>query len=519
MDIRARYGVIWVVVLIMGLSILYGCSSNPMIDENSSSLENGSSDHIQNDSVENDNMVKYTEVPLLDNEDFSYSNPADINNIGDPFILEARGKYYCFPTSAPNGFKVWSSEDLIEWEDEGLAYKRTGSSWSGDSYWAPEVVEYENKFYMFYTARTLNNPTLRIGLAISDNPEGPYIDYEDKPFYDPGYAVIDASVFIDDDGRKYMYYSIDCSENIIDGVHESHIAVIELADDLMSTVGEPVVISKPDQPWEQISGPEWLWNEGPIILKRNDKYYMFYSANGFADKAYSVGYSVSDNPMGPFEKHHQPLLWHTEPDKETGIPAISGPGHNSLALSPDKKEIFIVYHTHTKPDRPSGDRQVAMDRIGFREDGTLYANGPTLAPQPLPSGTRSYSLIKPDRIKSSDKNENILFDGEAGMSQDLEETWHVDDNGWVEMEWDKPQNISTIALYPGKDMADIGQVFDIIIDDQYIISQVELRPDDSTPGYCALLNFEPIEASRLKIIFHEDKEVSLSEIMLLSKDG
>lgn len=53
--------------------------------------------------------------------------------------------------------------------------------------------------------------------------------------------------------------------------------------------------------------------------------------------------------------------------------------------SPDGSKLFIVYHIHTDPQNPSGDRQVCIDRMGFREDGSLYVAGPTHTLQPIPS--------------------------------------------------------------------------------------------------------------------------------------
>jgi hypothetical protein len=57
-----------------------------------------------------------------------------------------------------------------------------------------------------------------------------------------------------------------------------------------------------------------------------------------------------------------------------------------VTASPDGTELFIVYHIQTNPERPSADRQVCIDRMGFREDGSLYVSGPTDTPQDLPSG-------------------------------------------------------------------------------------------------------------------------------------
>ncbi len=301
-----------------------------------------------------------------------YQNPLPIKNIGDPFVLRAPdGSYYCYATSAPDGFKAWKSVDLIHWEEVGYVYRRAEDSWGESDFWAPEVVYYREKFYMHYTARWGKNQSLRIGVAIADSPEGPFKDV---------YAAIDGHVFFDDDGRKYFYYSRDCSENIVDGRHESHLYVVELNDDLISFKSEPILIAKPEQDWELRSGAEWRWNEGPFVLKHRGVYYLMYSANFYASREYAVGYATSSHPMGPFVKAaNNPILAAT-------VPEISGPGHNSVTVSPDGRELWVVYHIHTDPQHPSGDRQVCMDRLMFCEDGTLMVHGPTHTPQEAPSG-------------------------------------------------------------------------------------------------------------------------------------
>jgi hypothetical protein len=47
-----------------------------------------------------------------------------IKNMGDPFVLRVPdGKYYCFATSARDGFKAWTSDDLVNWHDIGYVYR------------------------------------------------------------------------------------------------------------------------------------------------------------------------------------------------------------------------------------------------------------------------------------------------------------------------------------------------------------------------------------------------------------
>ena len=60
----------------------------------------------------------------------------------------------------------------------------------------------------------------------------------------------------------------------------------------------------------------------------------------------------------------------------------------SIVRTPDGRELFIVYHTHADPKRPSADRVVNIDRLEFTVDGRLRVKGPTRSPQPLPSGSQ-----------------------------------------------------------------------------------------------------------------------------------
>lgn len=310
----------------------------------------------------------------------TYQNPLPIQNIGDPFVLRtADGQYYCYATSAPDGFKAWHSPDLVNWREIGYVYRRRPDSWGFADFWAPEVVFHHGKYIMHYSARWQKNESLRIGAAIADSPAGPFLDIQNHPMFDFGYAAIDGHVFVDDDGRAYFYYSRDCSEHIVEGRHESHLYAGELADDLLSFKGNPAPVAWPEQAWELRSGEQWRWNEGPFMLKHNGLYYLMYSANFYASRDYAVGYAVANSATGPFVKAaHNPVLVSPSPE-------ISGPGHNSVTLAPDGKTLVIVYHIHTDPARPSGDRQVCIDRMGFREDGALFVDGPTNTRQILPS--------------------------------------------------------------------------------------------------------------------------------------
>ena len=302
-----------------------------------------------------------------------YKNPVgDMTNIGDPFVLKDDDQYYLYATSAPkSGFKVWKSDNLVDWTEVGLAYNHgtQADPWATGDFWAPEVVRYEDKYVMTFSARNRQG-SLRISIATADQPEGPFIDQNTDLIPEKG-SYIDAHILIDDDGIPYLYYVKDNYENVVAGKHVSHIYVRRMTDDLVGVSSEePILLLKPDQAWES-PHDAYQWNEGPFVLKQNGTYYLMYSANYFASHDYAIGYAFSDSPTGPFKKSDSnPVL-----AKNLAI-GISGPGHNSVIKGFDNKTLYIVYHIHTNPKHPSGDRRMAIDRLYFDGD-ELKVDGPT----------------------------------------------------------------------------------------------------------------------------------------------
>lgn len=310
-----------------------------------------------------------------------YKNPlGNITGIGDPFILKHNDMYYLYGTTSPQGFKVWESPNLIDWELKGLAFDKNvaGNNWGIKSFWAPEIIFYQNKCHMVYSARTREG-NMKIALAQSEHPLGPFMNVKTPLFNaDDPYSYIDGHIFIDD-GTPYLYFVKDCSKNIVNGVHKSQIYVQEMSKDLFTLKGHPVLAIQPDQIWEGINKDK-QWNEGPFVIKHNRQYYLMYSANYYRNHDYSIGYATASSPMGPWEKYEgNPIL---AANPEIGV---SGPGHNSIINSPDDSELFIVYHAHVDPDNPSGNRNLNLDRLYF-DDDDLKIQGPTRTFQPAPNG-------------------------------------------------------------------------------------------------------------------------------------
>ncbi len=312
--------------------------------------------------------------------ELTYTNPiGGITGIGDPCMLKHRDRYYLYATSGPDtGYRVWESTNMVDWEPRGFALSRfhPENNWGRKSFWAPEVLYYQDRFYMVYSARAADGH-LKIAIASSEGPLGPFVNVK-APLFDRGMSFIDGHIFIED-GTPYLYYVKDCSENIIDGDHVSQIFVQQLKPDMTGLTGEPVLVTEPSQAWEDTTA-EWQWNEGPYVLKHNGQYYLTYSANGYFSPNYAVGYATAADPLGPWRKYEKnPIL-----AKDLSI-GVSGPGHNTFVRSPDDSELFIVYHAHTDTANPGGNRNVNIDRAVF-VNGRLIIEGPTRSSQPAPSG-------------------------------------------------------------------------------------------------------------------------------------
>lgn len=341
--------------------------------------------------------------------DNMFQNPVDVV-LADPQILRDGDTYYMYGTNESDyGYRGYKSKDLVNWESVGWVFKKTPQTWAQVHMWAPEVIKYKGFYYLaFSAANDLVSKTKRLCLARSDSPAGPFIEYA-APIHDTGVAMIDAHIYVDDDEKAYLYYSLDCSESKISQLH-----VVRLNEDLTGTIGESVLCTEPSQAWEGK-----IWNEGAFVTKHKGVYYLMYSANCFVDSYYQVGYATSKSPMGPWVKYEKnPILRRTA--------RVSGPGHHCLTTSPDGSEMFIVYHRHLDWIMGDSVREIAIDRIVFEPNRNgpdiMKVLGPTHKPTPLPSGAKPFALGASDDFNSGklDRNRWIVIN-------EYEDLWRFDE--------------------------------------------------------------------------------------------
>ena len=289
----------------------------------------------------------------------------NVTNIGDPFIVNNGEHYYMYATSFDvEGFKVWKSDDMVEWKCLGVCLDLS-DSWTCQDFWAPEVIYHKGKYIMHYTARRKEDDSLRIGVAVSEKPEGPFTDFHKGPMFDLGYAAIDGHVFVDENGKPYFYYSKDCSENYVaENLRASQICVCEISDDLCNIVGEPITLFGPSESFDAIALGDQMWNEGPYVLKKDGEYYMTYSANCYHTRDYCICVAKATNPMGPFVKADGPIMTCGEEGTD-----FSGPGHNAFFIDQEGK-LKMTFHIHTYEDAPSPNRKACICDAKI-ENGTI----------------------------------------------------------------------------------------------------------------------------------------------------
>ncbi len=298
-------------------------------------------------------------------------NPVLEGYYADPEILysEKTGKYYIYPTSdgfwnwSGTYFKVFSSDNLVDWKDEGIILDlKKDVSWADRNAWAPCIVEKkingEYKYFYYFTAAQ------KIGVAVADNPTGPFTD-SGKPLIDfktlgvNRGQEIDPDVFTDPKtGKTYLYWG------------NGYMAGAELNPDMTSLNMKSLKQFNIDN----------TFREGTYVIFRNGTYYFMWSEDDTRSPNYKVRYATTDSPMGKLTIPENNIV--IQRDSVTNIFAT---GHNSAIQVPGKDEWYLVYHRFTYPkgvDMPRGaggfHREVCIDKMEFDADGKIIEVKPTL---------------------------------------------------------------------------------------------------------------------------------------------
>lgn len=302
-------------------------------------------------------------------------NPILEGYYADPDVLYSNktNKYYIYPTS--DGFDGWggyyfksfSSDNLKDWTDEGVFLDlKKDVSWANGNGWAPCIIEKKigkDKYkYYYYFSGGLDGGPKKIGVAVSDNPTGPFTD-SGKPLIDfkpegvTNGQEIDPDVFMDPKtGRSYIYWG------------NCYLGGAELNKDMISIKKNTVKKMTPDK----------TFREAIYVFYRNGIYYFLWSEDDTGSANYKVRYAMSDSPLGELTIPEDNIVIMKDEAK-----GIFGTGHNSVLQIPNTDEWYIVYHRISRPDGikkvyPGTSREVCMDKMEFYEDGRIKQVKPSL---------------------------------------------------------------------------------------------------------------------------------------------
>lgn len=281
-------------------------------------------------------------------------NPVFEGWYADPEGVVFGDTYWIYPTwsdlyERQTFIDCFSSKDLVNWERHHAIIDTDRVKWAHKCMWAPAIVENNGKYYLFFSANDVHEGEIGgIGVAVAERPEGPFRDLLGRPLINEivnGAQPIDQYVFKDDDGEWYMYYG-----------GWGHCNMVRLNDDFTAL-----------QPWDDGSYYREVtpqgYTEGPFMLKRDGKYYFMWSEGGWGGPDYSVAYSMSDSPYGPFERVGKILC--SDPEVATSA------GHHSVIQIPGQDEYYIVYHRRPLGDDGRDHRHTCIDRLNFNADGTI----------------------------------------------------------------------------------------------------------------------------------------------------
>ncbi|MDC8830882.1 glycoside hydrolase family 43 protein [Alteromonas gilva] len=270
-------------------------------------------------------------------------------------------------------YRLWTSTDMQRWENKGTVLRYSDFDWArgdaetGNAY-AHHVIHRKDesgksRYYFYATVeggQTDGEFGFAIGVGVSDSPEGPFTDprgipmirLEDTAEYkDHSWRNIDPAVFIDDDGKAYLYWG------------NQQLWWVELEPDLVHLKGEQYTVDATgnmqnrDTSDVKIHAVDTLPNfeEAPYVSKHNGIYYLVYAA-GFPE---SIAYATSDSATGPWR--YQGVI----------MPPIENTTTIHPAMFDFNGNTYLAYHSAQLPGGGSYRRSVCIDRVYFNEDGSI----------------------------------------------------------------------------------------------------------------------------------------------------
>jgi xylan 1,4-beta-xylosidase len=279
-----------------------------------------------------------------------YQNPIFRGDYPDPSIIRDGEDYYIVHSSFNYypGLLIWTSKDLVNWKPVTHALKK-----SVGSVWAPDLVKYNNKFYIYFPANNTNY------VVSADNINGPWSDPIDLKI-----GNIDPGHFTDEKGNRYLYFS--------NGDY------VPLSKDGLSVSGTGKHVYdgwKIPVEWSI----ECFCMEGPKVLKQGNYYYLTVAEGGTAGPATShmVISARSKSPLGPWENSPYNPILRTNDSSEKWW----SKGHATLIDDVNGK-WWMVFHGYENGYYNMG-RQTLLQPVEWTNDGWFKSPENIKTEQPI----------------------------------------------------------------------------------------------------------------------------------------
>jgi GH43 family beta-xylosidase len=314
----------------------------------------------------------------------------------DPWVIYKDGYYFYMNTTGKN-LTVWKTKTLanLRMAKKKVVWTPPASGPYSHEVWAPELHFLHGKWYIYFAADERTNETHRIWVlenASADPLSDTWVMKGKLADTAADKWAIDPTVF-EDHGMMYALWS--GWDGDVNGMQSIFIA--KLANP-WTIEGHRVKLSTPQYPWEKVGDlthpnriddpPHVDVNEGPEILKHEEKIFLIYSASGCWTDYYELGMLTAtsgSNLLDPasWKKSDKPVFWQS---REASVYA---PGHNSFFRSPDGKEEWILYHANEAPGEGcENHRSPRVQRFTWRADGSPDFGRPVSVDTPMarPSG-------------------------------------------------------------------------------------------------------------------------------------
>ncbi len=317
-------------------------------------------------------------------------------------------------------WRVYSTQDMVNWQDHGSPLALESFSWADDRAWASQTVERDGKFYWYICAHSKLSGGMAIGVAVGDSPTGPFKDALGKPLFENGsWDHIDPTVFIDDDDQAWLMWG------------NPQCYYLKLNRDMISYEGE---LGKLPMTEEAFGGPMMKereegktykdsYVEGPWLTKRKGVYQLLYAAGGVPEH---ISYSTAPSPLGPW-KYAGEIMPLCDTNSFT----------NHCGVADYKGHSYFFYHTGKLPQGGGFGRSVAVEEFKYNADGSF----PTI--MPTDEGVKPLATFNPYRKVEA---ETMAFSKGVKTEQNDEVGVYVSDihNG----DYIKLQNVAFDNRYP-----------------------------------------------------------------------